>query len=144
MQEQCWTSCKGVNLAKSCRCTIKLDCLPTSLNWYLAFATKLSAFFIPCTLCGPQLSWVELEAGGRGLPRVGLPNPPKALLERLLRPPKVLERLKGSAKCQTGISDAGPEVPDHSNRLFSYKPALFLRHCYCSYSNSLRVVYFSQ
>ena len=52
----------------------------------------------------------EREGGGGGggggwrLPSVGLPNPPKALVERLPRPPKVLERLKGSVKCQTAIS----------------------------------------
>ena len=45
-----------------------------------------------------------------------MPNPPKALVERLPRPPKVLERLNGSAKCQTGISERGwleeaPGVP---------------------------------
>lgn len=45
--------------------------------------------------------------GGQRLPSEGLPNPPKALLERLPRPPKELERLKGSAKCQTGISKKG-------------------------------------
>lgn len=68
--------------------------------------------------------------GGQRLPSEGLPNPPKALLERLPRPPKELERLKGSAKCQTGISKRGgwltvlTPTPTHSTRLLSYKRAV--------------------
>lgn len=67
---------------------------------------------------------------GQRLPSEGLPNPPKALLERLPRPPKELERLKGSAKCQTGISKSGgwllvlTPTPTRSTRLFSYKRAV--------------------
>lgn len=68
--------------------------------------------------------------GGQRLPSEGLPNPPKALLERLPRPPKELERLKGSVKCQTGISKRGgwlavlTPTPTRSTRLFSYKRAV--------------------
>lgn len=71
--------------------------------------------------------------GGQRLPSEGLPNPPKALLERLPRPPKELERLKGSAKCQTGISKKGggggwlavlTPTPTHYTLLFSYKRAV--------------------